>query len=165
MQEHELIDFGGQFGNRIIGLLERTLLLVYRRHREHVWVEHAINHVEEALEESGLQPRVPQPPAICFVDLTGFTQLTEQRGDEAAAQVAGRLPALVNEISRSRGGRPIRWLGDGGCSTSGSPRGRWSPGWTWSKVPPRPAYHRPMWASTPARWSPRMATCMGGLST
>jgi adenylate cyclase len=114
LQEQELIEFGSQFGNHVIELLERTLLLVYRRHREHVWVEHAINHIEEALDASELQPRVPQPPAICFVDLTGFTQLTEQRGDEAAAQVAGRLAALVNDISRSRGGRPVRWLGDGG---------------------------------------------------
>jgi adenylate cyclase len=113
-QEHELIEFGSRFGNHVIELLERTLLLVYRRHREHVWVEHAINHIKEALDASELQPRVPQPPAICFVDLTGFTQLTEQRGDEAAAQAAGRLAALVNDISRSRGGRPVRWLGDGG---------------------------------------------------
>jgi adenylate cyclase len=88
--------------------------MVYRRHREHLWTEHAINHVEEALESSGLQARVPQPPAICFVDLTGYTRLTEERGDEAAAQVAGRLVALVNDISRRRGGRPVRWLGDGG---------------------------------------------------
>jgi class 3 adenylate cyclase len=70
--------------------------------------------VEEALERSGLQQRVPQPPAICFVDLTGYTQLTEQSGDEVAAQVAGTLASLVKNISRDRGGRPIRWLGDGG---------------------------------------------------
>jgi adenylate cyclase len=57
---------------------------------------------------------VPQPPTICFVDLTGYTRLTEERGDDAAAQVAGRLVALVNDISRRRGGRPVRWLGDGG---------------------------------------------------
>jgi adenylate cyclase len=87
---------------------------IYRRHREHVWTEHAINHVEEALEGSGLEERVPQPPAICFVDLTGYTQLTEERGDMAAAQVAGRLAALVTDIARRRGGRPVRWLGDGG---------------------------------------------------
>jgi adenylate cyclase len=74
--------------------------MVYRRRREHVWTEHAINYVEEALESSGLQARVPQPPAICFVDLTGYTRLTEERGDEAAAQVAGRLVGLVNDISR-----------------------------------------------------------------
>jgi hypothetical protein len=112
--EPQLIELGTQLGDRVIGFLERALLMVYRRHREHLWTEHAINHVEEALEGSGLQQRVPQPPAICFVDLTGYTRLTEERGDEAAAQVAGRLVALVNDISRRRGGRPIRWLGDGG---------------------------------------------------
>jgi hypothetical protein len=57
---------------------------------------------------------VPRPPAICFVDLTGYTQLTEERGDEVAARVAGRLAWLVNDVARSRGGRPVRWLGDGG---------------------------------------------------
>src|SRR5829696_6030801 len=112
--ERELIELGTRFGDRIIGLLERALLQIYRRHREHVWTEHAINHVEEGLEGSGLGERVARPPAICFVDLTGYTQLTEERGDEAAAQVAGRLAALVGDLSRSRGGRPVRWLGDGG---------------------------------------------------
>ena len=114
LDERQLIEIGTQLGDRVIGLLERVLLMVYRRRREHVWTEHAINHVEEALETSGLQQRVAQPPAICFVDLTGYTRLTEERGDEAAAQVAQRLAVLVNDISRSRGGRPIRWLGDGG---------------------------------------------------
>jgi adenylate cyclase len=114
LDERQLIELGTQLGDRVIGLLERALLMVYRRRREHVWTEHAINHVEEALEGSGLQQRVPQPPAICFVDLTGYTRLTEERGDEAAAQVAERLVALVNDISRRRGGRPVRWLGDGG---------------------------------------------------
>src|SRR5215208_3460877 len=51
---------------------------------------------------------------FCFVDLTGYTRLTEERGDEAAAQVAARLVALVNDISRRRGGQAVRWLGDGG---------------------------------------------------
>jgi adenylate cyclase len=114
LDERQLIEIGTRLGDRVIGLLERVLLMVYHRRREHVWTEHAINHVEEALEGSGLQQRVPQPPAICFVDLTGYTRLTEERGDEAAAQVAGRLVALVNDISRRRGGRPVRWLGDGG---------------------------------------------------
>jgi adenylate cyclase len=114
LDERQLIEIGTQLGERVIGLLERALLMVYGRHREHLWTEHAINHVEEALEGSGLQHRVPQPPAICFVDLTGYTRLTEERGDKAAAEVAARLVALVNDISRRRGGRPIRWLGDGG---------------------------------------------------
>ena len=63
--------------------------MVYRRLHGHVWTEHAVNHVEEALESSGLQQRVPQPPAICFVDLTGYTCLTEERGDDAAVRSRG----------------------------------------------------------------------------
>jgi adenylate cyclase len=114
LDERQLIQFGTRLGDRVVSSLERTLFMLYRRHREHVWTEHAVNHVEEALEGSGLQERVPRPPAICFVDLTGYTQLTEERGDEAAARVAGRLAALVTDISRDRGGRPVRWLGDGG---------------------------------------------------
>jgi adenylate cyclase len=114
LDERQLIEFGTRLGGRVVGLLERAIFQLYRRHREHVWTEHAINHVEEALEGSGLRERVPRPPAICFVDLTGFTRLTEQRGDEVAARVAGALAALVNDISRGRGGRPVRWLGDGG---------------------------------------------------
>jgi adenylate cyclase len=114
LDEARLIELGTRFGDRVIGLLERAVREIYRRHREHVWTDHAINHVEEALEASGLQERVPKPPAICFVDLTGYTRLTEERGDEVAANVAGRLAALVNDLSRGRGGRPVRWLGDGG---------------------------------------------------
>jgi adenylate cyclase len=114
LDERQLIELGSDLGNRVAGLLEDVVLQVYRRHREHVWIEHAINHVEEALEGFGLEERVSRPPSICFVDLTGYTQLTEERGDEAAAQVAGRLATLVNDISRDRGGRPVRWLGDGG---------------------------------------------------
>jgi adenylate cyclase len=114
LDEPQLIEFGTRLGDRAVALLERAIFMLYRRHREHVWTDHAINHVEEALERTGLQERVPQPPAVCFVDLTGYTQLTEERGDEVAAHIAGRLAALVNDISRSRGGRPVRWLGDGG---------------------------------------------------
>ena len=99
LDEPQLIEIGTQLGDRVIGLLERVLLMVYRRRREHVWTEHAINHVEEALEGSGLRQRVPQPPAICFVDLTGYTRLTEERGDEAAAQVA-MLTDPSDELSR-----------------------------------------------------------------
>jgi class 3 adenylate cyclase len=47
------------------------------------------------------------------VDLTGYTRLTEEQGDAAAAELAGRLAALVEGISRRYAGRPVRWLGDG----------------------------------------------------
>jgi adenylate cyclase len=114
MNERELIEFGTEFGNRVSVALERALVMVYRRHRVHAWTEHSVNHVEAALEAEGIESRIPRPPVICFVDLTGYTRLTEERGDRFAADVASRLAALVKDISRRRGGSPIRWLGDGG---------------------------------------------------
>jgi adenylate cyclase len=112
--EGELLDFGLRFGGRVNAHLERTILDIYHRHREHIWIEHSINHAEIALERAGLFEKVAKPPAICFVDLTGYTRLTEERGDEFAAELASNLASLVEDISRRRGGRPIRWLGDGG---------------------------------------------------
>jgi class 3 adenylate cyclase len=112
--EQQLLDFGAGFGDLVMPLLERALLDIYRRHREHVWVEHRIVHAEVALERAGIRPRVSRPPAICFVDLTGYTRLTEERGDEVAAGMATGLASLVEDTSRRHGGRPIRWLGDGG---------------------------------------------------
>jgi class 3 adenylate cyclase len=114
MTERELIEFGTDFGNRVSAALERALVMVYRRHRVHAWTEHSVNHVEAALEAEGIESRIPQPPAICFVDLTGYTQLTEERGDRFAADAAAQLASLVKDISRRHGGSPIRWLGDGG---------------------------------------------------
>ena len=114
MTERELMEFGTDFGNRVSAAVQKALVMVYRRHRVHVWIEHSVNHVEAALEAAGIQDYLPQPPAICFVDLTGYTRLTEERGDRFAADVAARLASLVKEISRRHGGTPIRWLGDGG---------------------------------------------------
>jgi adenylate cyclase len=114
MTERELIEFGTDFGNRVSAALEQALVMVYRRHRVHAWTEHSVSHVEAALEAEGIESHIPQPPAICFVDLTGYTRLTEERGDRFAADVAAQLASVVKDISRRRGGSPIRWLGDGG---------------------------------------------------
>src|SRR5207237_2044865 len=90
MNEREQIAFGTDFGNRVSAALERALVGIYRRHRVHAWTEHSVHHVEAALEAEGIEARIPHPPAICFVDLTGYTKLTEERGDRVAADVAGR---------------------------------------------------------------------------
>jgi adenylate cyclase len=50
---------------------------------------------------------------VCFLDITGYTQLTEERGDEAAAQLAARLAQLVQRTAQRHGGKPVKWLGDG----------------------------------------------------
>jgi class 3 adenylate cyclase len=102
-------------GAQLPPLFQQTLLAVYRRHRQHAWLDHSIGHLERILEANGLHQRLEAPPpCVCFVDLTGYTRLTEEQGDAAAAELAGRLAALVEGISRRHGGRPVRWLGDGG---------------------------------------------------
>ena len=61
--------------------------------------------------------RCPQPaaraPAICFLDITGYTQLTEDRGDEAGAELAETVGGIVRRVSTRFGGKPTKWLGDG----------------------------------------------------
>lgn len=112
--EREVLDYAARFGDRLIGPLERALVGIYRRQREHVWVEHCVTHAEVTLERAGLHREVSRPPAICFVDLTGYTRITEERGDEVAARMAADLASLIEDLSRRHGGRPVRWLGDGG---------------------------------------------------
>jgi adenylate cyclase len=121
MTETALMRSGSQLGQRMTPLVHRTLLGIYERHRQRVWTEDSIAHAEAALERAGLHQRVTRPPAVCFVDLTGYTRLTEEQGDEAAARLAASLAALVEDISRRHGGKPVRWLGDGGMFLFKSP--------------------------------------------
>lgn len=69
--------------------------------------------VEAALSNTGVRVRVDRPPAICFLDLTGYTRLTDERGDAAAAELAGQLARLVQRTSAQHGGKAVKWLGDG----------------------------------------------------
>jgi adenylate cyclase len=85
-----------------------------RRHREHNVLEYLVTVTEGYLEERGITPPQPkQPPAIAFLDLTGYTTLAEERGDEAAAELAAGLASAVQDAARMHGGRPVKWLGDG----------------------------------------------------
>jgi adenylate cyclase len=94
--------------------MESTISWLYHRHQEHSIIEHVVSHVEEALEQAGVSPhREIRPPAIVFLDLAGYTRLTEERGDDAAAELAASLAGLVQRESQQRGGRPVKWLGDG----------------------------------------------------
>jgi adenylate cyclase len=50
---------------------------------------------------------------MVFLDLVGYTRLTEERGDEVAAELAATLGEVVERSSRDHGGAPVKWLGDG----------------------------------------------------
>jgi adenylate cyclase len=104
----------GEMGLRAT-VFSRTLVeRLYGRHFEHALLQYMADNTEEYLDERGIRARpARRPPAIAFLDLTGFTSLTEERGDTAAAALASRLALVVAEASRSHGGQAVKWLGDG----------------------------------------------------
>src|SRR5947209_13278912 len=82
-----------------------------------------VRRLEQAMEEAWVVPRKPaHPEAIVFVDLTGYTRLTEQRGDEAAAELGQALASLAQRGARSHGGRMVKLLGDGAMLYFAEPR-------------------------------------------
>ena len=94
-------------------LVDRALMAIYRHQQELIWTEHQVLNIEAALEEAGAIARPERVPAMCFVDLAGYTRLTEERGDQAAAELADTLAVQVERSSRAHGGTPVKWLGDG----------------------------------------------------
>jgi adenylate cyclase len=87
---------------------------LHERQVEQTLNRRIIDGVEGALVRAGrLQARPESPPAIAFVDLSGFTTLTIEEGDPAAAEMAGRLQELADIAARDAGGRVVKLLGDG----------------------------------------------------
>jgi len=113
MTEGEMLQAQADLGSEMSPLIDQALLAVYHGQQEHAWNQVFVEHVEGALERAGLHRRLDRPPAMCFLDLTGYTRLTEERGDTAAAELAARLAGLVRRSSLEHGGTPVKWLGDG----------------------------------------------------
>jgi adenylate cyclase len=98
----------------LLDALERTVLLLYRRHLEVYVLDAIVLNAETSLERVGLaQARPERPPAIAFLDLTGYTTLTDRQGDRAAAELAARLVEVAHLVSQQHGGRLVKLLGDG----------------------------------------------------
>jgi adenylate cyclase len=97
----------GRSGEDLLGWL-------FRRHSEVFMTEHQFEHVETALDDAGVRQRPSRPlEAAVFADLAGYTQLTEESGDVAAAEVAVAFAQLASEIAASHRGHVVKLLGDG----------------------------------------------------
>ena len=111
-----LADIGARtakFSNALQPLTARQIIALYQGQQSHAWLKNFFEGFEMGLAQAGLYDPVEHPPAICFLDLSGYTRLTDERGDAAAADLAGRLSRLVSRTSAQHGGKPIKWLGDG----------------------------------------------------
>ena len=92
---------------------QAAVLAIYRAQLAHVWMANIIGGTENILSKAGLHRRLEHPPAMCFLDISGYTRLTQERGDAAAAELATKLARLVDRTSVRHGGRAVKWLGDG----------------------------------------------------
>jgi adenylate cyclase len=52
-------------------------------------------------------------PTFVFMDLAGYTTLTETRGDQAAAHVASEFQRTMRGLSREHGAWQVKSMGDG----------------------------------------------------
>jgi class 3 adenylate cyclase len=135
--------------DRIAPVMEQSILAMYHVHQARAWTANVIEAFEVLMDKAGIHSRLVRLLAICFLDISGFTLLTQERGDDAATDLAVTVERLVQRTSVQRGGKPIKWLGDGVMFTSATrvpaytPRSRW---WTvWPKLAcrqPTSAYTR-----------------------
>jgi adenylate cyclase len=85
-----------------------------RHHMSRAIDDYSIRGTEQVLTESGYVPERPTvEPAVAFLDLTGFTSLTHERGDVIAAEMAMRLAELASQAVATHRGRVVKLLGDG----------------------------------------------------
>jgi adenylate cyclase len=99
---------------RVAQLFEPMAVWLLRRHLERALNALNIEMMERGLEAQGLKPRLDRdPPAIVFADLSGFTQLTEEQGDELAVRHAATLSRLAVTAAAVHDGRLVKQLGDG----------------------------------------------------
>ena len=99
--------------DRIAPVMEQAVLAMYHAHQARAWTANIIEGFEVLMAEAGIHSRLERLPAICFLDLTGYTRLTQERSDDAAVDLAMKVGRLVQRTSVQHGGKPIKLLGDG----------------------------------------------------
>lgn len=85
------------------------------RYLEQRAFEGIVGGFEEFLASRNLgpAPRPTPPPAVVFVDISGYTRLTEERGDQVAVGFAATLQREAHATATANGGRLVKLLGDG----------------------------------------------------
>jgi adenylate cyclase len=102
-----------ELSDRISPASEQSVLAMYHANQTRAWTGNIIDGFEQLMEAAGIHSRLERLPAICFLDISGYTRLTQELGDDAAADLASKVALLVQRSSVRRGGKPIKWLGDG----------------------------------------------------
>jgi adenylate cyclase len=107
--------------DRLAPLSEQAVLAMYHAQQARAWTANIIEGFEMQLAKAAIHTRLERLPAICFLDISGYTRLTQERGDDAAADLSTTVARLVQRSSVQHGGKPIKWLGDGVMFYFGDP--------------------------------------------
>jgi adenylate cyclase len=67
---------------------------------------------EQAMARGGVGLDQSQD-GVTFIDISDYSRLAEEQGDEEAAVQASRLAGLVQDVARDHGSRMVKSLGDG----------------------------------------------------
>jgi adenylate cyclase len=99
----------------VLRLQPRMMEWLIQRFNEQRSVSRIVEGFEEFFASRGLGPPMPPtaPPAVVFVDLSGYTRFTEERGDEVAVGFASILQREAEAVAAANDGRLVKLLGDG----------------------------------------------------
>lgn len=109
----ELGDLTREFGEDVNPKYQRAFEAIQHAQEGRTWTANILTGIEMAMTQAGLYNRPDRPPAMCFFDITGYTRLTQERGDQAAAELAVTFSRMVQRTSSQYAGRAVKWLGDG----------------------------------------------------
>jgi adenylate cyclase len=99
---------------RLAEIAPEMVTWLLQRHMQRAIDELNVEDIERELARRGERPPTPrQAPAVAFVDLSDYTRLTQEQGDESAARAAARLARLADEAATRHDGRVVKLLGDG----------------------------------------------------
>ena len=95
----------------LMGLIEPTVLYFHRKAFQRAQREDLLFHLTEDVTPPTEVPGEIDV-TILFVDLSGFTPLTEAMGDAAAARLMERFSDLVRDAARRCQGTVVKQIGD-----------------------------------------------------
>jgi adenylate cyclase len=100
---------------RVFHLIPRLVEWLTDRYVEQIVVAGIVENLEEYLASRGLAPAPSPgpPPAVAFVDVSGYTVMTERLGDETAARTSDVLRERAEAVAEADEGRVVKLLGDG----------------------------------------------------
>ncbi len=105
----------------IVATTEQAALLapmmfnwLMQTHLRHAIDRANLEGIEETMAEIGLSAPAPRrPPAIAFVDISGYTQMTQAHGDTYAVRSSDLMRNHAQRVAGQHGGRLVKLLGDG----------------------------------------------------